>query len=242
MDIICFSDLHGKLPKIPIKYRNDKTVIVLAGDVTNNYPLQTFTPGIKQGILFTPTDWRVWNYRKIDIKKEAELQGQWMEEKLKPHLVSNGINLSNVISINGNHDFVNMENHFETALFSGSKTIIFKGKKIGLLVGVNSIVGEWHDEITENGFENRILKIDRDIEILISHSPCFGVNDGGYGSRELYKAVFGTYGLTPYFTHLKTHISGHVHGKHGVKKFDIDGRKVRFYNCAETRFELTLED
>jgi predicted phosphodiesterase len=243
--ILVFSDWHGKLPKIPKAYRNSETVIALCGDNCDNYPLLTFTPGIKQGTLFTPTDWKVWNYRRIDTVQEAALQNEWIETKLIPHFKANGIDLANVIVIRGNHDWADFEKYFPNALNVGSKTILFRGVKVGLLTGVPTIVGEWNDEITEWSFEDRCNALDRDIEILITHAAPKGVRDGGYGSNWLYKATLGLSFQEPHFRKLQYHFFGHSHGHHGVKKHEIEfegkTRTLRFVNAAQNRFAIDFK-
>lgn len=261
--ILHFSDWHGKLPKIPKTHRNAETVIVLSGDICDNYPHETFIPGIKTGPIFTPSiaknslgepryhrglpvyDWRpgTYNYRRINTVREAELQNEWIENQLIPHLKQNGIDPDNVIAINGNHDWADFEKYFKHALRQGSKTIVFRGVKIGLLTGVPSIVGEWHDEITEWSFEDRCNALDRDIEILITHAAPKGIRDGGYGSNYLYKATIGLSFQEPYFRNLQYHLFGHSHGKFGVDKQEIEvegkaTRIVRFCNAAENRFAI----
>jgi len=243
LKILHYSDLHGKLPQIPKKFWFTDVTIALTGDICNNYPYQTFTPGIKQGTLFTPTNWQVWNYRKIDTALEAQLQNQWVEEKLIPHFEKCGIKLENMIVLNGNHDWADFEKYFPNALRLGAKTILYRGIKIGLLTGVNSIAGEWNDEITELGFERRIKELDPDIEILLTHAGPYGIKDGGYGSREIAKAIYGqTSAEIPYFRNLKLHLFGHAHGNRGAHRDTIETelgkREVRFYNAAETRFEI----
>jgi len=250
---LTFADLHGKLPQIPTKWRNGETVIFLCGDICNNYP-DGWEFGIKQGPIFTPckNDFEIhqglWNYRRIDGKEEGRLQNEWVLTRLIPHLLKNGIDLNNVIVINGNHDWTDFDKYFTNALRLGSKTIEFRGVKIGLLTGVNSFVGEWNDEITEWSFENRIAKLDPDIQILVSHAPPHGImdattNNERLGSREITKAIFGKHSAEiPYFRKLKFHLFGHVHNHHGGERHEIiselNTRTVKFYNCANTRFDF----
>jgi Icc-related predicted phosphoesterase len=243
LKILHYSDLHGELPQIPKKFWFTDVTLALTGDICNNYPHQTFTPGIKQGTLFTPTNWQVWNYRKIDTALEAQFQNQWVEEKLIPHLAKCGIDLKNVLIFRGNHDWADFEKYFPNALNVGSKTILYRGIKIGILTGVCPIAGEWNDEITEWTFENRVKALDHDIEILLTHAGPYGIKDGGYGSREIAKAIYGQHsGQIPYFSRLRLHLYGHAHASRGAHRDTIETelgkREVRFYNAAETRFEI----
>ena len=129
IQILVFADLHGKLPQIPKKWRNKETIIVMAGDIADNYPEQTFTLGYMSGDVFTHSNWRMWNFRKIDTVLESELQSGWVQTKLIPHLIDNKINLDNVIAINGNHDFFDTSKFFKNGLDIGSKTITIQGIK-----------------------------------------------------------------------------------------------------------------
>jgi len=242
--LIHYSDLHGKLPEIPKKYFGTDVVVVISGDVCNNY-LENFTPGLKRGVFFQPTAWNVpWNFRKIDGEKEAIAQNSWIETKLIPHLTKCKIDLNNVLAVNGNHDWCSLDKFFPNSESLRTKNIIFRGIKIGMLVGVNRLDGEWYQEITELGFSNRIKELDPETEILISHSPPHGILDISYGterigSTELAQAIFAkTNGQTPYFTRLKLHLFGHTHGSYGSVKHKVDGRVIKFYNAATTRFLL----
>jgi Icc-related predicted phosphoesterase len=245
---LAFSDLHGRLPKIPKKYRNADTPIFICGDTPDNN-VDNFLPCIKAAGKIIPSTWADWNFRQIHKGKEAEFQNQWLDEKLIPHLKQNNINLDNVIILAGNHCFCDYESRFKNALNQGAKTIQFRGLKIGLLTGCPPLVYEWHDEIEEEEFAKRILTLDPAIDILITHSPGYGMADRAYGqnhigSQEITKAIFGRFsGEKPYFTNLKFHIFGHAHGypNVGVHKQDVDGRLIRFVNCAENRLDLAID-
>lgn len=253
-NILTFSDLHGSLPQIPSRFRNSETIIVIAGDLCNNYEIN-FTPCIKSGPMIYEVTWRApWNFRKIDTVNETKMQDEWIEKILMPHLEKNKIDPKNVIALRGNHDWCHLTKFFPNSLEDGSKTIIVNGIKIGLLVGVLPIVGEWFGEITEYEIQERISKIDPDIDILISHCPPYGLHDKAYGeehigSQSLYHSIMGKSifdSVSPYFTKITKHIFGHAHGNHGVTKHDItaDGktREIKFYNTAKTRFHIEIKD
>lgn len=246
--ILLYSDGHGKLPNIPKKYRNGETLIVFAGDQCNNY-VQNFQPFIKVGEILIPCEWKEdWNFRKINKEEEAKLQGEWIEKEFLPHLNKQNIDLNRVIWINGNHDFVEASKYFPHSCFNSAKTITIDGIKIGLLVGCLPLVYEWHEEIPESEIENRIKLIDPEIEILVSHAPCYSINDYAYGqehigSQSIYASIFGKSVFDPqppYFNNLKFYLSGHAHKypNVGVKKHEVNGRIIRFCNAAEQRLEL----
>lgn len=250
--IIHFSDLHGKLPEIPKKYHGTDVIIVLSGDICDNYP-DYWTFGIKQGTLFTPSNdfdknRGLWNYRRIDWAEEGRLQDEWIEARLIPYLIKCNINLANVVAINGNHDGCNFDKWFPNSLHTGAKTITVQGIKIGLLVGVPIFTTEWYEEIGPMEMESRIKSIEPDIDILISHTPPYSILDNGHGdehigSQELYVALFGRSvfdSQAPYFTNIKLNLFGHAHEGRGTKHFDFANRQLRCYNASNNRFELEL--
>jgi Icc-related predicted phosphoesterase len=246
MNFLHFSDLHGKLPAIPTKYHGTEVIVILSGDICDNYP-DNWIPGIKLGDSFTPMGWRDhWNFRKIDFVKEAELQNQWIETVLLPYLTKCNIKSDNVIAIRGNHDWADFEKYFGNSLNVGAKNLTLQGIKFGLLTGVPQFTGEWFDEIDELTFENRIKELDSEIEILVTHSPPYGILDRGHGQTNIgspiiYKALFGKSvfeNISPYFNKLRFHLFGHAHDARGAKHFDFEGRTLKCYNASQTRFEL----
>jgi Icc-related predicted phosphoesterase len=241
MNILHFSDLHGKLPPIHSKRRYADTIVVLSGDICDNYPDQTFTPGYFKDGEFHESNWEQWSFRKIDTVKEKELQEGWIQTELIPHLMKNNIVLDRVIILKGNHDFCSFEKFFNNALDMGARTITVDGIKFGMVTGVLPYHNEWNDEVSEDVLAERIKLIDTDIDILVTHCPPRNIRDMGYGERigssSLYNSVFG---YEPYFTKIRYHLFGHAHGQYGVDKHEFDGRKVRFVNAAENRMELDV--
>ena len=249
MNILHFSDTHGKLPQIPKKRRNGDTILVLSGDICDNYPEDTFTPGYKSGDVFTPSNWHMWNFRKIDTVLEAELQEGWVQTKLIPHLVDNKINLDNVIILKGNHDFCSFEKFFNNALDLGAKTVTVQGIKFGLVTGVTKYVGEWNDEVDDSVIGERLAQVDFDIDILVTHAPPYGIKDMGMGDRigsnEIVKAIFGYYNKAVRFVKIRYHLFGHAHGQHGVEKHEVSmptgDRIVKFVNAAQQRMDIDID-
>lgn len=245
-NILHFSDLHGKLPAIPVKYWNTDVTIVLSGDICDNYP-DHWQVGVKQGTLFTPTAWNgPWNFRRINGTEEGRLQNEWIETVLLPHFVKCGIPVENVIAVNGNHDWADFDKYFPNAIKAGAKTILYRGIKIGLMVGVPQFTSEWYEELSEWGIEDRLKQLDPEIEILVTHTPPYSVLDRGHGqdrigSQALYTLLFGKSvfeAVPPFFNNVKLHLFGHAHAAKGGKHFDFDDRKLKCYNAAGTRFEL----
>lgn len=231
-NILCMADLHGRLPKIPKSITESEIdILVFAGDICGHFNKNWDFKGPK---------------RRVDQAAEAIDQKDWIINTLKPW-VDKTLKPKSVIWVNGNHDFASAEGvGFDHTLFTGSKTITIDGIKIGLLAGSGELFGEWNDEINESEFANRIDKIDRDIRVLISHCPPYGIldraSDGNrIGSMSLTQAIFGRLGEIPYFTHLTHSIYGHCHELSGQSEtHDVDGRQVGFYNVAENYKTLEL--
>ena len=245
MNILHFSDLHGKLPQIPKKWRNSDTVVVLSGDICDNYPDSTFTPGYKNKETgeFEESNWNSWNFRKIDVTLEGELQDGWVSSELIPHLNKNDIAFNRVVILKGNHDFGSFEKFFNNGLDIGTKVVMIENVKFGLLTGVLPYVNEWNDEVDDSIIAERVKELPRDIDILVTHVPTYNIRDygGNYekiGSPALYKAIFNH---EPYFTHIRYHLFGHAHGQHGVDKHEVDGSTVRFVNGAQQRMPIDLK-
>lgn len=242
MNILHFSDLHGKLPVIPKKRRNTDTILVFSGDICDNYPEDTFTPGYMKDGEFFESNWQMWSFRKIDTVLEKELQEGWIQTKLIPHLNQNNISFNNVIILKGNHDFCSFEKFFNNALDIGAKTVTVQGVKFGLMTGVLPYHHEWNDEVEEEVLEERLKLVDTDIDILVTHVPTRNIRDLGgafehIGSQSIYNAIFG---YEPFFTKIRYHLFGHAHGQYGVEKHEFDGRLVRFVNAAQNRMELDI--
>lgn len=230
MNILAMADLHGRIPKIPPAIKGSPIdLLVLAGDITPNFN----------------ENWTYNDYfqRMVNVKAEAADQRTWAQTKLMEFREKVGA--TQMLFINGNHDFFDSAGVGEYHLFQGAKTVMIEGIKVGMLAGSGILVNEWNDEIDEKEFRLRIRQIDPDIQLLISHMPPHGILDttrhgDKIGSTELTKAIFGNIGTQPYFTHLKHHIFGHCHESRGTTTNDIDGRSVVFHNVAERYEAITL--
>ncbi len=243
---LTISDLHGILPSA--KAINNSIpnidIITLTGDICPNN-IHNFQAGIKQGTLFTPTDWKSpWNYRKIDEIKEGNEQREWIITTLIPWL--NLIPHKKTFFLNGNHDFGDFSGLFDLYLRKGTLNFEFEGFKFGCLTGVLPIQGEWFEEIAEHQFENRILELKQDIDVLLTHTPPDNILDftsylEHIGSTSLTKSIFGIKGIEPYFKNLQLHCFGHCHDSSGNRELDIDKRKIKFINAAQKCKKFTLK-
>jgi len=247
LNISHISDTHGR----KIAPNKETDLVIVSGDCETTH-VKNLTPGYKRAGIedaeFVPTSWASWNFRKVDVEKEAAEQEAQHVNHFIPFLKKRGIDLKNVIAIPGNHTFCDLTKIYPNAIKKGAKTIMWRGIKIGLLTGVLPLAYEWFDEITEYDFRQRILKLDRDINILISHTPPYGILDGYYGthigSQELTTAIFGSKlaELESYFTNLWLHCFGHSHEAHGQKQFSSEkGYDIIFSNAATTKNRINLD-
>jgi Icc-related predicted phosphoesterase len=177
----------------------------------------------------------------LNREGEAEWQAAWFQEVQAPRYAA--INATHKLIIPGNHDFLPAQTG-KFSYVSSTSTIVLGGIKIGVLLGCNivkasNLVGPWQDEVSEYEFRQRIMSLDPDIDILVSHQPPNQILDlvdvHRIGSNELYKAIFGgAFGsVPPYFTKLRLHLFGHVHEHSGVTEYEMEGRKITFSNAAK---------
>ena len=241
-NILVLADTHGRIPRIPKAILSSPVDIIgFAGDLAPNFD--------KNWSLRGDEDWR----RVCNVEAEAVDQNQWMKEKLLPWAHKNFPQAKKVI-LQGNHDWFDISDvQGIEYLRTGSKVVTVEGLKIGLLGGVMPISGEWFDEISDFEMNQRILAMDKDIDILISHCCPLGVRDKlaynhqRVGSKSLRDAIFGvgsafddSVSVPPHFNKLSHHFMGHIHEMYGSEEHIIDGRKVGFHNAAEHYSYITI--
>lgn len=237
MNILATSDLHGQLADIP-KYikASDIDILICAGDMepTNVANMSINSDYFEQA-----------GFRTINKSLEIMDQDKWIEDKFWAW--DGKINAEHLIYVNGNHTFTDATKHFDLGCGFKPRTIKVKDLKVGLLPGSMPFTGEWSDEQPEEVMAERILKIDKDIDILVSHVPVHGILDrthGGdrIGCRSLTKSIFGSNfdKNGPYFTKLSHCFFGHCHEARGDEEQEVLGRKIKFYNCSERLVEVEL--
>jgi Icc-related predicted phosphoesterase len=231
--ILHISDLHSNLNPLHRVINSGESFdwVVLTGDIAPTHV--KYMTVLRNG------------FRKIDREAEAAHQLQWATNVLKPLL--DKIPCKHLIFVNGNHDFCDYALAFPNAitLFKGAKTVEIDGIKVGLAVGINPLIGEWHEEISEFEFNEHLLSLDPTIEVLITHAPPSQILDSNYGGQHigyncLYNQIFGSMlrNQYPYFTRLRLHMFGHVHEARGTKEIEIEAneiyaaRKIMFSNAS----------
>ena len=158
------------------------------------------------------------HFQKRWLKNEFSV---WLKELKLP-----------VIGIAGNHDFYAQQNpDFMAKLpwtYLQDESTEFDGLKIWGSPWVTKLHG-WAFCTDEEVMGEKVDKIPKDIDILISHAPPYGVRDGlkftkeHVGSTALVNRLM--YGEWP---NLKNVIFGHIH--EGFGREHIDG--VDFYNVS----------
>jgi len=225
---IMTADTHGKLPTLQ---EGEYDFLCVAGDIAPHYK----------------KNWSYSDYFEsmLNEKSEAIDQKKWMAETFLTW--STGFESKNLVLLNGNHDFYDASDLFQNYTCNTPKTMVIDGVKFGFLPGMPKVSDMWFDEISEDEFDLRISKIDRDIDVLISHCPPSQIldkdeNGSRWGSRPIYKAIFGLRGMEPHFNKLKLHIFGHVHTHLSREEHEIDeNRKVKFINASCKVETLTID-
>lgn len=161
------------------------------------------------------------HFQKSWLKHEFS---KWLKDLQRP-----------VIGIAGNHDFYAQANAgFMAELpwtYLQDEATEFNGLKIWGSPWVTKLHG-WAFCTTEDVMSDKIDQIDKDIDILISHAPPYGIRDGlkftneHVGSTSL--ATRLTYDKWP---NLKNVVFGHIHEGFGHERvMDIDFYNVSYLN------------
>jgi len=145
-----------------------------------------------------------------------------------------------IYCIAGNHDFYAQKRHDEICKFLTNATYLENE-----LVTLPNKMQMWGSPITpqfldwafmsdRNTIHEYWNKIPKDIDILLTHGPAYGILDigikkhGHLGCTELAKTLKR---VKP-----KYHIFGHIHGSYGIKKID----DTTFINCSVLNEEYKL--
>lgn len=267
MRICHFSDWHSDRNKLPAA-----DLYICTGDMLPNFPLllcqskwnrqpvpwranlHYFMEGNQRLGAPVPPGYPV--AREFHPEFEETHQKRWIKEVLGSYrdLFPPECRDNPVVCVRGNHDFTDLSEAFGGDVWEvnldPSRTTEVLGLKVGGCRGIPQIVGEWSDELAENGkppegnmvrpaagnFDEVVRHLPADLEILITHAPPYGMLDAEgnhYGSRALNSYLnerMYAWGK------LKAHFFGHVHMANGSRK-EAD---ILFSNAARTHIVYEL--
>lgn len=245
------SDWHGQWSKLPVA-----DLYIFTGDMLPNFPLiyfrgyatnQDIPWRANHNLIGRPTTDKpsgMYAGRKVSPEYELECQKIWCELNLtdaRDRYLGNPD--APVIIVRGNHDWENIGQYFGGDLFEvnddPSRVYEYKGLRVGGMRGINSIRGEWNDEIDTAEQIRRAGLLPDGLDILVTHAPAKGMLDFHRGENLgmgplggwLIKQDMG--GKAP-----RLHCFGHIHEAAGTKKSGA----TLFSNAATTQNRIELAD
>lgn len=227
MKILAMSDIHGQFHKFDIDKMpdaNEVDMVIIAGDLTNvgvNYPVE----------LNQHSDLSLFDFENAKVFIEQ---------------FENKYGLLSVFWIPGNHDWGLLERHWElgATLISfdsagewsgcGKKTTII-GESLSTALDMPHLAKIWAHTTADPQVDLDAWRNKPYADIVVSHSPPFGILDMSPGNRRI-----GSRGLTKYIEWYrpKLVICGHVHEcKNGYMNY----KGTQIYNVATTWRVIELE-
>lgn len=202
MKIFHFSDNHGSIDWMNSVDLSDMDMIISSGD---------FFPNCSRG-------------NRI---KEPSFQNAWFDKNANH--IKDFLKGKPILVVNGNHDFIDLGDKLLEHGYYDTYKITPEGETINGITfagfgEIPYIAGEWNGEIdwhelkelVEETFECRP-------EVLITHAPCAGILDAGFGIEPLLTHL-------SYHTHVvKHHFFGHIHIHGGKVQEAMD---IVFHNNA----------
>jgi Icc-related predicted phosphoesterase len=221
--ILAMSDIHGQFHKFNIDKMpsaEDVDFVVIAGDLTNVGV--DFPPSLEAYKDFAPLDFH--NAKEFISALEAKYKKVWW--------------------IPGNHDWglIDREEQFAGGLLPFAfpfedhdfgVTII--GESLSTAFDMPHLAEIWAHTTTDQAVDNVTWLFKPPADIVVSHSPPFGILDVAPGNRHI-----GSRGLLKYIEHHrpKLVISGHAHEcSNGYMNY----KGTRVYNVATMWRVIELE-
>lgn len=231
MKIVHFSDWHGDAMPLP-----HADLYVCTGDMLPNFRIFVFeVHGVGN------VEWEQ-NMDLLGFPARGKPQAGLLLEKHPPHadrevelqtrylaLQGRGYGrrwLGNpaapVICCRGNHDFVDLAPMFEGGpMFEIScdptRTTLVEERglrlSIGGVRGVKLHVNQWSDVLTDEEFSDRVRGLPGDLDVLVTHSPPYGILDQVPAGDRLGSPALQTYVARhdPSLPPLRAHLFGHIH-------------------------------
>lgn len=190
MEILAFSDCHGKLPDIPDVGHE---TLCIVGDICPDF-------------------------RPVGKPAGNASQFQWVKEKFVPWIKA--ITIKNKVVVFGNHDWFSTVPEYVDELRKLLPDVHFLFDSAVTIDGVNfwgsprttSFRG-WAWETPEEELKQVYAGIPVNTNVILSHSPPFGDCDNGLGSKALANWVGCNY--VDGSTSIRLLLCGHIHEGHG---------------------------
>jgi len=222
LKILHTSDLHGRISEIIKKHEfDDFDIWIDSGDFLPDHP--------------------EFAIRKIATEDSRTYQRQWLFKKI-PH-IQKWLNGRTMLSIRGNHDWIDLTKHFGKNVISAEKGIEINGTKF---IGFNEIPNcgnfFWNEVHPYYGFDEVIQKVrEYEPDILITHAPPNGILDiiKGPIPHNLGIVMLRRF-LLEEKHNIKYHMFGHIHFCGGNK---VRHNGINFYNgaCRATNIAIGLD-
>lgn len=224
MKVCHFSDWHRNFRRLP-----EADLYVCTGDMLPNFPLIRYQPDKwKRELIYwdpegdvDPPPGAYARGRLVSPEREIEKQRLWIsKQNFRKDFLPNPD--APIICVRGNHDFVPLAELFGGDVWEATddptRTTTIQGLTVGGCRGVNFIQGEWTDELYGSQFDERAEKLPDNIDLLLTHSPPYGLLDfygGSYvGSRALRRYV----NKRSYSdSNIRAHFFGHIHEAFGSR-------------------------
>lgn len=185
-------------------------------------------------------------------KGSARLRSRWLQAKFLANKHSYRKLFARieapVVVVRGNHDWVWLSKVFGGEVYEmGIEPTVFEfgGLRVGGMRGIKHIIGAWSDEIDDATALERVQKMPKDIDILVTHSPAEGYLDLPQGHfKGVGLQAFSSYIRDCFFQEdcrLSLHLFGHVHNQFGVKREGDYGFQDILFSNAATGY-IVLED
>jgi Icc-related predicted phosphoesterase len=214
MRIVHFSDWHWEFTEHPDSLRfqlPEADIYVCTGDMMDNFPV------VSGG----------WGGDNNPIRPENERVRQG--EDIKHFVAAGGFKRylgtpdAPILCVRGNHDFIDLGRLFEGCNFIhefvDNEVVEVLGLKASGHRGIPYIYGSWNDEVQRPDLMDRIRRIPKNIDLLLTHYPPSLILDiesidsrGGvraYGMEGMSGIVFNRLNVGG------VHMFGHIHGSGG---------------------------
>ena len=197
MQVICTSDFHGNLP---INVIPEGDILLIAGDICPAYHT---------------------------VVQSIPMQQKWLESKFLPWIksVKEKNNIKDVVLVAGNHDWILSRKHPRDICPGLNEEIIYLQDSFVEINGLKIYGSPWQLPFCDWAFNKSEIQLEviwesipKDTDILLSHSPPYGILDITTLSNE----NIGSHSLLKKIKEIKPKlvVFGHNHSGYGIHKED----------------------